>query len=115
MVTSAVRIFRLAQPVSVGPPPHDSQHRAPRAPAISHHGNPVVGEQGATLSEGERQRLYHRPSPVYGAAADVIWVLQDGKIIEQGSFAELLRRQGVFATLYRTQFRRQEIPQDVAS
>jgi ATP-binding cassette subfamily B protein len=108
----------------------------------------VIGEQGATLSEGERQRLTiaralvcdapilvldeptssvdaeteslimeglgqltqgrttfiiaHRLSTV--RRADVIVVMQQGQIVEQGSFAELIDRQGPFAALYRAQF-----------
>jgi ATP-binding cassette subfamily B protein/subfamily B ATP-binding cassette protein MsbA len=108
----------------------------------------LVGEQGVTLSEGERQRLTiarailrdapilildeptssidaetealimegleqlmagrttfiiaHRLSTV--RRADVILVIRGGHVVEQGSFAELLRRQGPFAALYRTQF-----------
>ena len=107
----------------------------------------VLGD-GATLSEGEKQRLTiarailrdapilvldeptsaldvetealvmegigrltkgrttfiiaHRLSTV--RSADLILVLRDGKIAEQGSFAELMRRGGVFAELYNTQF-----------
>jgi ATP-binding cassette subfamily B protein len=112
----------------------------------------VVGEQGATLSEGERQRLTiaraivrdasvlildeptssvdaetealimegferlmagrttfiiaHRLSTV--RRANVILVVRGGQIVEQGSFVELMRRQGPFAALYRTQFSGQE-------
>jgi ATP-binding cassette subfamily B protein/subfamily B ATP-binding cassette protein MsbA len=112
----------------------------------------IVGEQGATLSEGERQRLTiaraivrdapilildeptssvdaetealimegferlmagrttfiiaHRLSTV--RRATVILVVRGGQIVEQGSFAELMRRQGPFAALYRTQFSGQE-------
>lgn len=108
----------------------------------------IIGEQGATLSEGERQRLTiarailcdapvfildeptssvdaetealimegleqltagrttfiiaHRLSTV--RQADVILVIQDGRIVEQGSFAALMRRRGLFTALYRTQF-----------
>jgi ATP-binding cassette, subfamily B, bacterial len=118
-----------------------------------------VGEQGVTLSEGERQRLTiarailrdapilildeptssvdaetealimegleqlmaghttfiiaHRLSTV--RRADVILVIRGGQIVEQGSFAELLRRQGPFATLYRTQFSEQEERQRAVS
>jgi ATP-binding cassette subfamily B protein len=107
----------------------------------------VVGEQGLTLSEGERQRIAiarallkdapilildeptssvdaetehlimngldrltvgrttfiiaHRLSTV--RSADIIVVLRDGIIAEQGSFAELQRRDGIFASLYRLQ------------
>jgi ATP-binding cassette subfamily B protein/subfamily B ATP-binding cassette protein MsbA len=107
----------------------------------------VIGEGGATLSEGEKQRLTiarallrdapilildeptsaldaetealvmeaitelaagrttfiiaHRLSTVRNA--DLILVLRDGVIAEQGSFAELMRRDGMFAALYKTQ------------
>ncbi len=112
----------------------------------------LVGEQGATLSEGERQRLTiarailrdapilildeptssvdaetealimeglerlmagrttliiaHRLSTV--RRADVILVVRGGQLVEQGAFADLMRRQGPFAALYHTQFSGQE-------
>jgi ATP-binding cassette subfamily B protein/subfamily B ATP-binding cassette protein MsbA len=114
----------------------------------------VVGEAGATFSEGEKQRLTiarailrdapllildeptsaldveteamvmeaiqrlsagrttfiiaHRLSTV--RSCDLILVLKDGVIVEQGGFAELLRRGGVFADLYNTQFEGQAEP-----
>ena len=46
--------------------------------------------------------IAHRLSTV--RQADLILVLRDGQIIEQGTFSELLRRHGPFASLYRTQF-----------
>jgi ATP-binding cassette subfamily B protein len=46
--------------------------------------------------------IAHRLSTV--RSADVILVLRDGKIAESGSFEELLRRGGMFATLYNSQF-----------
>jgi ATP-binding cassette subfamily B protein/subfamily B ATP-binding cassette protein MsbA len=109
----------------------------------------VIGEAGATLSEGEKQRLTiarallrdapilildeptsaldveteaqvmdgirrltsgrttfiiaHRLSTIRNC--DLILVLRDGIIAERGTFAELMRRNGVFADLYNTQFR----------
>ncbi len=119
----------------------------------------IIGEQGMTLSEGERQRLTiarailrdapilildeptsavdaetealimegleqlmagrttfiiaHRLSTI--RRADVILVIRNGQIIERGSFTELLRRQGAFAALYRSQFRGQEETQRAVS
>jgi ATP-binding cassette subfamily B protein/subfamily B ATP-binding cassette protein MsbA len=46
--------------------------------------------------------IAHRLSTVRNA--DLILVLRDGLIAEQGNFAELMRRGGVFADLYNTQF-----------
>ncbi|HSE89343.1 MAG TPA: ABC transporter ATP-binding protein [Candidatus Binatia bacterium] len=46
--------------------------------------------------------IAHRLSTV--RQADLILVLRDGEIVEQGTFAELLRSHGPFAALYRTQF-----------
>jgi ABC-type multidrug transport system fused ATPase/permease subunit len=37
-------------------------------------------------------------------SADLILVLRDGRIVERGGFAELMRQGGVFAELYNTQF-----------
>ena len=51
--------------------------------------------------------IAHRLSTV--READVIVVLRDGSIVEQGSFGELMRLGGFFAELYRIQFR--ESPQ----
>jgi ATP-binding cassette subfamily B protein len=37
--------------------------------------------------------------------ADVIFVLHDGRIVERGSHDELLAQNGLYARLYRMQFR----------
>ena len=47
--------------------------------------------------------IAHRLSTVQNA--DLIVVIQEGRIAEQGSHAELLARGGVYAALYRMQFR----------
>jgi ATP-binding cassette subfamily B protein/subfamily B ATP-binding cassette protein MsbA len=135
-VTNAARLARIHETIVKFPEGYDT----------------VVGEQGATLSEGEKQRLTiarailfnapilildeptssvdaetealimeglreltagrttfiiaHRLSTV--RQADLIIVVSAGRIIEQGTFDELMRRQGDFAKLYRTQFSVQE-------
>ncbi|MDO8671683.1 MAG: ABC transporter ATP-binding protein [Dehalococcoidia bacterium] len=50
--------------------------------------------------------IAHRLSTIL--SADVILVLDQGKVIEQGNHEELLARGGMYATLYHTQFRRQK-------
>src|SRR5262249_32251477 len=51
--------------------------------------------------------IAHRLSTIKNA--DTIIVLQDGRIIEQGSHAELLQRDGAYATLYAMGFRQSNI------
>jgi ATP-binding cassette subfamily B protein/subfamily B ATP-binding cassette protein MsbA len=46
--------------------------------------------------------IAHRLSTVRNA--DLILVLRNGHIAEQGSFAELMRKGGIFSDLYNTQF-----------
>ena len=46
--------------------------------------------------------IAHRLSTIRGA--DVILVMEDGRIVEQGDHAELLRREGAYARLYNAQF-----------
>jgi ATP-binding cassette subfamily B protein/subfamily B ATP-binding cassette protein MsbA len=46
--------------------------------------------------------IAHRLSTV--RQADLIVVLREGQIVEQGTFGELIRCHGPFASLYRTQF-----------
>ncbi len=47
--------------------------------------------------------IAHRLSTVQNA--DLIVVIQEGRVMEQGSHAQLLARSGVYASLYRLQFR----------
>jgi subfamily B ATP-binding cassette protein MsbA len=50
--------------------------------------------------------IAHRLSTVVDA--DIIYVMDDGRIVEQGSHAELLARGGHYARLYTLQFAEQE-------
>jgi len=64
----------------------------------------MVMEGIRRLTEGRTTFVIaHRLSTVRDA--DLILVLRDGLIIEQGGFQELLRRGGAFADLYNTQFK----------
>lgn len=59
----------------------------------------------ATLMQGRTSFIVaHRLSTI--ESADVILVMRDGKIIEQGSHKELLKKNGFYATLYNSQFAR---------
>ena len=61
-------------------------------------GEPFYGTPGKGKNE---IRIAHRLSTI--RSADRILVIQDGVIAEQGSHQELLAKNGVYATLYRTQ------------
>ncbi|MGH7796468.1 MAG: ABC transporter ATP-binding protein [Candidatus Binatia bacterium] len=70
----------------------------------------VDSETEALIMEGLQQAMRgrttfiiaHRLSTV--RQADLILVLCRGEVVEQGTFSELLRKRGAFASLYRTQF-----------
>ncbi len=49
--------------------------------------------------------IAHRLSTIL--AADIILVLDEGRLVEQGTHSELLARGGLYAVLYNTQFQRQ--------
>ena len=57
----------------------------------------------ATMMEGRTSFIVaHRLSTIQ--SADVILVMKDGHIIEQGNHEELLRKGGFYANLYNSQF-----------
>src|SRR4051794_677387 len=69
----------------------------------------LVMEAIERLMEGRTTFIIaHRLSTV--RRCDMILVLRDGRIAEQGTLSELLRRGGVFAEYYRTQFAPEHAP-----
>ena len=50
--------------------------------------------------------IAHRLSTILDA--DLVLVLDHGHVVESGTHADLLARNGLYAELYRTQFERQE-------
>jgi hypothetical protein len=73
----------------------------------------VVVMNGVTGRMGYRQHLLrsvvaHRLSTVL--AADVILVLDRGRIVERGSHADLVEQGGLYANLYERQFRAHPAP-----
>ena len=66
----------------------------------------LIQEALKTLLAGRTSLVIaHRLSTIL--AADIILVLDRGRIVERGAHAELLARHGLYAALYETQFRQQ--------
>jgi ATP-binding cassette subfamily B protein len=62
-----------------------------------------------TLSGRTALVIAHRLSTV--RSADLIVVVDGGRVVEQGGHAQLLARGGLYADLYRTQFADQTEPE----
>jgi ATP-binding cassette subfamily B protein len=79
--------------------------------ATSHldsHSEALIQEALERVMEGRTSLVIaHRLSTIL--AADVILVLDQGRLIELGSHSELLERGGLYASLYETQFRNQPV------
>ena len=70
----------------------------------------AVQQALATALEGRTSLVIaHRLSTV--READLILVLDDGRIVERGRHDELIEAGGAYADLYRTQFQGQEHPE----
>jgi ATP-binding cassette subfamily B protein len=57
--------------------------------------------------------IAHRLSTVRDA--DLVLVIDEGRIVERGTHDDLIARGGLYAELYRTQFRQQSFPPDAPS
>jgi len=79
--------------------------------ATSHldsHSEALIQEALERVMEGRTSIVIaHRLSTVL--AADVILVLDRGRLVETGTHSELLARDGLYASLYETQFRNERI------
>ena len=62
-----------------------------------------IQEAFAKMMEGRTSFIVaHRLSTIQGA--DIILVMKDGRVIEQGTHDSLLNQGGFYATLYQSQF-----------
>jgi ATP-binding cassette subfamily B protein len=74
--------------------------------ALDSESEELVQQALGVLMEGRTVMVIaHRLSTVEGA--DVIYALEDGKVVEAGTSAELLERKGLFYRLHELQFREQ--------
>ena len=82
--------------------------------ATSHldaHAEALIQEALERVMEGRTSLVIaHRLSTIL--AADRILVLDGGRLVEEGSHAELLTRDGLYASLYRTQFAADDVAAD---
>lgn len=75
--------------------------------ALDSHNEAQIQEALVTLMRGRTSLVIaHRLSTIVNA--DVIFVVEAGRIVESGTHAELLARDGPYASLYWTQFRERE-------
>lgn len=85
----------------------------PRILVLDEATSSLDSESEALIQDALKPLMQHRTSVVIAhrlstiLAADVILVVDGGKIVEQGTHAELVERDGLYARLYRTQFREQ--------
>jgi len=80
--------------------------------ATSHldsHSEALIQEALETLLVGRTALVIaHRLSTVL--AADLILVIEEGRLVEQGTHDQLVAANGLYANLYRTQFRAEPVP-----
>lgn len=90
----------------------------PRILVLDEATSSLDSESEALIQDALKPLMHNRTSVVIAhrlstiLAADVILVVQDGHIVEQGTHAGLVAQDGLYARLYRTQFRHQLVEVD---
>jgi ATP-binding cassette subfamily B protein len=85
----------------------------PRILVLDEATSSLDSESEALIQDALKPLMQHRTSVVIAhrlstiLAADLILVVSDGRIVERGTHADLLELDGLYARLYRTQFREQ--------
>lgn len=85
----------------------------PRILVLDEATSSLDSESEALIQDALKPLMQHRTSVVIAhrlstiLAADIILVVDGGQIVERGTHAELLEQDGLYARLYRTQFREQ--------
>ncbi|MGB3219712.1 MAG: ABC transporter ATP-binding protein, partial [Anaerolineae bacterium] len=70
------------------------------------HSEALIQDALQPLMQGRTSLVIaHRLSTIL--AADLILVMNQGRLVEQGTHAELLAQDGLYASLYETQFRQE--------
>lgn len=87
----------------------------PRILVLDEATSSLDSESEALIQDALKPLMHNRTSVVIAhrlstiLAADMILVVDAGQIVERGTHAELLARDGLYARLYRTQFREQNL------
>lgn len=87
----------------------------PRVLVLDEATSSLDSESEALIQDALKPLMHQRTSVVIAhrlstiLAADVILVVDGGQIVERGTHAELLAQDGLYARLYRTQFREQNL------
>jgi ATP-binding cassette subfamily B protein len=85
----------------------------PRILVLDEATSSLDSESEALIQDALRPLMHQRTSVVIAhrlstiLAADVILVIDGGQVVERGTHQELLEQDGLYARLYRTQFREQ--------
>jgi ATP-binding cassette subfamily B protein len=86
----------------------------PRILVLDEATSSLDSESEALIQDALKRVMHNRTSIVIAhrlstiLAADIIMVIDRGRVVERGTHAELIEENGVYAHLYRTQFRKNQ-------